>query len=542
MIKDFRHFAFVRWLAAISPGWVIVLLCVLMAAHLLLRTPDFPYTPDSASYIEQARNLAQHGSALETPYGLDSTVQQPSRLFPIGYPVVLALINQFGVDPRDATVALSWTAGLILPVLLFASFRRALGAPYAALLAALAGTTPSILTYATLGTSDIFALVLAIATIGLVLRSPSRFWLLFGGVIAGCAYAVRNTHLALLLAIAIYYAYLWITKPRERRETTLNAAVFLLGASLILLPILIRNLMLFGAVNPYQMEPSTISAIQNVRTYIQESVYDLSGLRALGTFFGWSKAGVAMLLGFVVGVAWLCKASWQELTATRQNTIFLCTTYSVIGACVVVAARSRYEWGEMINTRHTLQYTPFLWATLLALLPAHAHRLRPAPIFIIVAMLVILAGTLHLFYAFTPRDLLQRSQNSTAAMNAYENGKDFFCQPGSKDLTGSNWGYIFRIQCGATTRIVEMEKYPCMSTTTQTISTSNDCGIITNTAIQIARKFPGQPIKLGFFVGRGIPSKGLPLPQNDYAQLENAGLHVLKNDAHGIVLSNQSGN
>lgn len=535
-----RHASLAERLRTFSPLWIIGALCALMAVHLFVRTPAFPYTPDSASYFEQTRNLLQIGAALETPYGLDNAAPQPSILFPIGYPVILALLSLPGIDPRDTALALSWSAGLLLPVLLFISFRWSLGARRAALLAGLTVLSPSVLIFSTLGTPDIFALLLAVATTGIVLNARSRSWLMFGGVIAGSAYAVRNAHLALLLSVAVYYSYLWTTQAAQRRETIQNALAFLLGTSLILLPVLFRNQILFGALNPYQMEPSTLSAIHNLRTFIQETSYDLSGSRSFGIVLGWSTIGAALILGFAAGLAWFLKDSWKRLTAISRNTIFLCTTYVVIGACVVIAARSRYEWGEAINTRHTLQYTPFLWAALLALLPTRTDRLHLSPILKTVWALIFTTGILHLVYASAPRDLLLRNQKSSAAMIAYENGKDFLCHPGNSDLTASNWGYVFLIQCGTAVRNIEMEKFQCLPSASRTVNSEAECPIMTEAAMQIAHKFAAQPIKLGFFSGRGIHPKQFPLSQLDYARLENSGLHVIQNDPRGILLSNQT--
>jgi hypothetical protein len=501
-------------------------LCALMAAHLLVRAPAFPYNPDSASYFEQARSLIQSGVALETPYGLNDAEKQASILFPIGYPVVLALFSLPGFDPADTALALSRISSLLLPVLLFVSFRRLLGAPQAALLAGLATLSPGVLMFATLGTPDLLALLLAIATIAIVLNARSRRWLVLGGLIAGSAYAVRNAHLALLLAIALFYGYQLAAQATQRRATIQDALAFFLGAALILVPVLLRNYLLFGAFNPYQMAPSTLSVLHNVRTFMQEAAYDVSGWRALGIFVGWSAAGAALFLGLAASAAWHLKRSWKQRSPAQGNAIVLCTTYAVIGACVVIAARSRYEWGEMINTRHTLQYTPFLWAALLATLPAHRQRWRTG--FLAIAGLLLLATVLHLAYAAAPRDLLLRNQKSSAAMAAYEAGKEHFCASGNGVLA-SNWGYVFPILCGAAVRNIEMDASPCQP--------AEPCRAIPATTMQLAQQFSERSIQLGFFAGRGVEPEDFPLAPVEQMQLKRAGMQILQNDAHAIVLA-----
>ncbi|WP_310447391.1 glycosyltransferase family 39 protein [Thiobacillus sp.] len=504
-----------------APLWFIGVVCALMAVHLLMRTPAFPYNPDSASYFEQARSLVQSGTALETPYGLDATDKQASILFPIGYPVVLALLSLPGFDSAATALALSRVSSLLLPLLLFVGFRGLLGAPRAALLAGLATLSPGVLMFATLGTPDLPALLLAVAAVAIVLNARARHWLMLGGLIAGSAYAIRNAHIALLLAIALYYGYRLLTEAAQRRATLLDALAFLLGAALILVPVLLRNVLLFGVFNPYQMEPSTLSVLHNVRTFVQEVAYDVSGWRALGVFVAWSAAGAAVFLGFTASAGWLLGRSWQHLPPARSQTIVLCTLYAAIGASVVIAARSRYEWGEMINTRHTLQYAPFLWATLLAALPTQP-RWRP-----VTAGLVLLAGLLHLAYVATPHDLLARNQKSTAALAVYEAGKGHFCTPGNA-LLASNWGYVFPILCGAAVRNIEMNALPCPA--------GKVCPSIASAALQLAQQFPARSIQLGFFAGRGLAPRQLPLAPVDQMQLQHAGMQILQNDAHAFVV------
>lgn len=522
-------------LKAHAPLWIIAVLCALMASHMLLHTTEFPYTPDSASYFEQARTLLAEGAALETPYAPDNEARQPSRLFPIGYPVILASIGLTGIDPRDAALILTHSAGLLLPILLFVSFRQPLGARNAALMAALSLSSPSTLSYSTLATSDLLSLLLAVATIGIVLNKQSRSWLMFAGVLGGGAYAIRNAQLALLASITFYYFFLWVTQTKQRREVTLNAAAFLLGVSLILLPVLIRNMTLFGAINPYHMDPSTISAIHNVRTFIQEMAYDLSGVRSLGIVFGWSTTGIALMLLMAAGVAWFLKTSWNHLSTIRKNTIFLCTAYAVIGASVVVAARTRYEWGEMINIRHTLQYTPFLWVAIIG--GISGINIRPHARAAMTTLFLFVMAVLHVTYIAAPRDLMLQKARGQGAIAALSNGKDFLCHTEAGTTTASNWGYVFRIACNAPTRNIEMNAFECPALLPGSTHLNPGCEMMTDASIQAANQLAGQSIKLGFFMGRGIDLGSLPIPENHSTRLQHAAFKINQNDAHGLLLS-----
>ncbi|HEY9099969.1 MAG TPA: hypothetical protein VIN38_13975 [Thiobacillus sp.] len=518
---------------------MIALLCTLMAGHILLHPSAFPYTPDSASYFEQARTLLTDGAALETPYAPNHEARQPSRLFPIGYPVILASIGLAGIDPRDASLALTWAAALLLPILLFVSFRKPLGARYAVVLAAFSLTSPSTLSYSTLGTSDLLALLLAVATAGIVLNKSSRSWLVLAGVIGGGAYAVRNAQLALLLSIALYYGYLWFSRTTSRRETLRDAVAFGCGASLVCLPVLVRNEILFGTFNPYHMAPSTISALHNIRTFLQEMFYDLSGLRSLGVHLGWSAIGLLIMLCLAAGMVWRLSTAWHVFSPLRKNALILSATYAIISASVVIAARTRYEWGEMINIRHTLQITPFLWVIILGLLPdapLRSSRWHAG----IATLFLFIMGILHVNYAVKPRDLLLQQARGAEAIAVFHEGKAFLCPHDAATATASNWGYVFRIACNTGTRNIEMEAYSCSANPPYTLGWATECKAIAGAAMQTAHQLIGHPIKIGLFPGRGMDPGALPLSPNVTAQLEQSGFNINRNDAQGLLLSRQT--
>src|SRR5665811_575028 len=81
---------------------ILTLMSLLMTVHLHYKSSIFPFSPDSAEYIEQARNLVNSGSASSTPYGLTSADkdQVENRLFPIGFSIVIATVSSFGFDAK----------------------------------------------------------------------------------------------------------------------------------------------------------------------------------------------------------------------------------------------------------------------------------------------------------------------------------------------------------------------------------------------------------------------------------------------------------
>ncbi|CAH1386250.1 conserved membrane hypothetical protein [Candidatus Nitrotoga sp. M5] len=528
--------------AARLPILAVVIISVLMIAHLFLRAPIFPFSPDSANYIEQARALILEGLALNTSSGHGEMDGVHNKLFPIGFPAVLALFSIFGFDAREAAIAVGWLSAILLPALLYICFKKLIGPSYAAILVGLSVFSPGVLLYAPMGLTDIFSLILAVGVIGLVLNARSTVFYLVSGVIAGFAYAVRNAHIVLLMTLAVYFLYLWVSNPAQRSQTVKHAVVFVVGASIIILPLLLRNLMLFGALNPYEMELSTVTVLQNIRVYVQEFIYDVSALRSLGVFVGWSIQGLIFLLAALIGGSWMLVALWRgQLSGEKKNTIFLCVTYSIIGACVVIAARSRYEWGEMINVRHTLQYTPFFLAATLAAISGSSNNVSLLFARKTGLALVFFLGIFHTFYAYKlGAEYQQNMLRSYDAMSAYQNGKKHFCVSEKNNFLVSNWEYVFSIQCAARVQKMEPANFRCDGSGSSIIGRSASCNALVSDILNLSDKFAGKSIRAGFFPGRGgVSAKDLPLSDVEVISLQNSGWDIVQNNTSGLLLTHQ---
>ncbi len=370
-----------------------------MLTHLAMRSPEFPFVPDSASYIEQARSHFEKGSALERSYSMDGGDKEPSKLFPIGFPATLALFEFVGVDASKASIAVNWLSSSLLPILFFLSFRGALGESYAAIVAALSVFSPGIVTYSGMGATDIFSLAFTACSIALVINTTSGRHLAAAGIFAGIAYSIRNAHLALLLSSGLYFFSLSILDKKNQHATAVHASIFLSGALLILLPVLARNLILFGSLNPYQMEPSTIGLAVNIRTFIQEFLYDITANRHFARALAWSFTGLISLGVSSLFLGWTAVSSWTRLDSKQKNLLLFGSIYSLVGACIVITARTRYQWGEPINVRHTLQYAPYFLAASFVLVSLRT-KIAPRPTVRYLLMLAVAAITvLHGAYA-----------------------------------------------------------------------------------------------------------------------------------------------
>lgn len=523
------------------PWIILTAISMVVAVHLHYRSPDFPYSPDSAFYIEQARNLVSSGSTSTTPYGLSpsDTDQVETGLFPIGFAIAIAAISTTGIDAKDVAIGISHWSAILLPWLLYLCFRNALGARNALAVSGLSVISPSILLNSSTGLTDMFALALAVAAIGLTLNSRSILGLIGGGLLAGMAYALRNAHLALLITLAVYFCYLWlVNNTTDRRTIYKNAASHFLGIAIIVFPVLTRNIYLFGSLNPYQMPPSTIGFIENLRTYLQVLIKDVTACGECGNYIAWSVPGLLALVLVTSCLSWLfIKYVWRNLATAGQNAIVISTTYVLIGSCIVIAARTRYQWGEVINIRHTLQYTPFLLVILLTPVFQNSTEIFAKWLGKIQLAFVIALFFFHINFALFSEAFQARNNDSPILTNAYTTGQKHLCLTESNTFLVSNIAYLFRIECGARVRQTEPVNIVHNKEMLALVSANEGHDGLMATIANIKTHSMNRPIHAGFFPGRfGLEASDFPIPDVDHQKLLDSGWEVIRNDEHGLLI------
>lgn len=498
--------------------WACVIgLVALVEWHLVVRALPFPFTPDSASYLDDAvRILADSGLGEPPLHG----VPAPNPLFPPGFALSIAALGGLGFDLRVAAMLIATVSALAVPVLLVVAFRHVLDRTALIVLAAAVVTTPSFLTQSLLGLSDLFALALGLGSIGLVLQGKRYLSLALAGVLAGFAYAVRNAHAALLLAFLGHFAFALYRNCEPRRAECLRALVFFAGVGTIVLPLIMRNLATFGAINPYVMEPSAIDFVTNVRTMLQETVFDLSGVRPLAIYLAWSVPGFGLLAILAGILGWRCRSLLLRLDVRRLRALVLCVLYATIGSAMVVVARSRFEWGEPINVRHTLQYSPFWFAAgLLVLrafvppLPSGGSSARFVGWGLVVALLA-----LHLAYlVHVDGPARFNAVRSAAANAAWEAGQSIVCN--TRRSVISNWPHVFRIGCGVPAAPL------------------GEGARLEDIIVSIQRERPDEEWMIAVFPGRtGLGPEAFPLPASNRARLERTGVVFVLNTSRGVIM------
>ncbi|MEN6459515.1 MAG: glycosyltransferase family 39 protein [Thermoguttaceae bacterium] len=222
-------------------------------------------TPDSASYIECAESIAAGRGFQVRPFGgLDARLWQPLDSFPPGYPLLTAGLMRLGLsDAYLAARTVSVVCSGLFLVLMVTFYARTLPAAASMLLGMALVATPRMLSYETTCLSESAYTLLAAISLFLLLRGTSdarasAAWLLAAGLVAGCAWCVRNVGVALLLASLVYL----IGQSSRFRlgRLALAAGVWLTGWLVAAGWLLIWDYRTFGTLRPYRMPARELSA------------------------------------------------------------------------------------------------------------------------------------------------------------------------------------------------------------------------------------------------------------------------------------------
>jgi hypothetical protein len=246
-------------------------------------------------------------------------------------------------------------------------------------------------------------------------------------------------------------------------------------------------------------------------------------------------------------LCWLfIKYAWRNLEATVKKTIVLSAIYVLVGSCVVIAARTRYQWGELISIRHTLQYTPFLLAILLVPVLGYATGRFTKILRILKVVLVIALALFHINYALFSESFQARNNDYPILLNAYKTGENFLCVKGNGEnnvFLVSNWAYVFRIECAARVRQIEPVIDVARNKDMLALIAANEGNDGLMAAIvDIKNHSIGRPIHIGFFPGRfGMEASDFPLPNADQQKLLDSGWAIIRNDEHGLLVQYPQG-
>ena len=416
--------------SAPGPRWhyiIALLLGVAIAASFLAMVAPITFLyrhPDGSHYLEAARNfLAGHGLMVTAGLEKFPLATVPLSLEPPGYPMIVALGSKlFGIDPEWFAPSITWASWALLPPALLFALRPVLRNWSIHVINVLVMIAPGVIENAWQPLTDVPFLLVTILSFGLLFRGSrpraNPYLLISSGILAGLAYSLRNVGLALFASVAAGYVVLIPLKQLHSDVVIRRILWWGAGAAIVLIPLEIRNLDIFGTFQPYQMAPSQLGLLVNIRYYLLKSLTDVIAIHGLTSAFLWNGKFI-----FATGAVVLILAAanrkpllrlWTELPTGRKEALIIFTANILAGSAIVILARSRYQWNELINQRQIFQYD-WLFLAICALLLEQAAPFSRKTLAAISTSVMILAG-LRMTYAW--QEIEMDRQEYAVAQNA----------------------------------------------------------------------------------------------------------------------------
>jgi hypothetical protein len=351
-----------------------------------IRRDDWVFSWDSAIYIETAQSLlAGRGLQHRVAYDYGTRVWEPLRLWPPGYPLLIAGLAWTGLDARLAAIAISIGASVVVIVMLIVFWSALTHWSLALLGVGMLALNPAFVALSSHAMSDMpyyAAVLVACWCLDRWTRLDSRTgawrWLLAAGLLSGVAWTLRNAALAWLFAVVVFFLAF--------RRPVSALLVWVCGVLACIGPVAIRNALVFGSAQPYSMPPSELSWLDNVRATLYQFRHDF----AIPLLIDKYVIVAALLLVSPVIYRWVrarTAGAWQRVALTHAPLVLL-LLFTVSTVVLLIVYRSMY-WGEPINTRYLLPiYGPSAMIAVVGLL-AFLTRLRVPP-----SMSLLLVGTL----------------------------------------------------------------------------------------------------------------------------------------------------
>lgn len=365
------------YLALIFLGAILVFI----AEALYSKHYPYPFEYDSATYVEMADNLRLGLGLKETAslhaYNEDLTTV---REWPPGFPAMLAALSITGLSGADAARVLVGISLFLLPCAMVFALRPIIGTGPAVAVAILASSSPLVLRFGYVAMADGPFLLMVTLSLGLLFRcslpgTPLK-GLLLSGLFAGIAYALRNAGTALFSAVIATFVVAWMTGMLERREALRRAGMWVVGASVVVLPLLFRNYLAAGGLQPYTWTPAEFGFLTNLRQYMGQQLRDFGGFHELAmlpwhtTLFFTTAVPLMAALAIALVRLW---PSWRP--ATRFGVLVM-AFYCASGIAMIVTIATIYRFSDVgLPPRYSFQYTWLLFAIVAAAWTTREKRL-----------------------------------------------------------------------------------------------------------------------------------------------------------------------
>jgi 4-amino-4-deoxy-L-arabinose transferase-like glycosyltransferase len=307
------------------PAIAIVIFLSLICAILLQIFSNwvFPYTTDSVIHISTAENILRGNGLVFNNFFVVPPEPEvlPTHLAPPGYPILVALLGAIGINVYHAALAIPAFSYLALPFLFYFLFKNFMTEKLACVAMAFCVLSASFVYCSSIAWTDVPYLCFVLASLIIAFKVIDKeekvtFTLpLLAGIFAGMSFLIRFSGAAVIGAIL---CVLLISKFRLKK-----VIIFILGCSIIAIPYLVRNVLVFGNTAVY---PAPIA----IQTYCSNAFfvfeYYLKGLSLVlfGTYgLPWLVMGVIISI-FILAVIFLKNTKvWTVLLYFLFYSVFL---------------------------------------------------------------------------------------------------------------------------------------------------------------------------------------------------------------------------
>jgi len=323
---------------------------------LLFSQWGFPFTTDSFICISTAQQVrAFHGLVFTNFFVIPPQPDYvPVILEPPGYALLIALVSLMGTDEYTASILIPRLCCLFIPVLFFQIFRRIMPVSLALVSVFVAVFSFSLINTSLMAWTDVPYLFFCLISLLMIFRMIEQegktgpFFIFLAGIIGGYAFLIRYVGLVIFASAAVGGLLGVIFRIISIKNFIRIFCFYVLGVSLVALPYVIRNKMLFGTIQPYLIGHSYKPFAENIGDYVR----GLSEMVFASPMFDYAIVGI--LLGMVL-VLIVHARGWMR----RDNKSFIygaiLVCYFVFYSIFLIAYKTISFGNEDIGERYLIQ-------------------------------------------------------------------------------------------------------------------------------------------------------------------------------------------
>ena len=349
MFKD----SLIRYGSLLALGFSIA--WTLTALSLPLK---YPFANDSTGYIQEAEFL-HAGQGLIRTASLTQLPRlfAPSTLFPPGYSLLVSVASLGGLSADVAALWVSRLFWVLTPLAVAFALAPLTNFARAAACGVLAALSPGVVETGYMALTDVPFLVLVAFSLGLLARTQGmRRWvpaMLVAGLLSGAAYALRNAGAALLVAVVSTYVLATLVRACSVKQAISHMVVWALGVACIMVPLLWRNHLLFGQVQPYQASEASFGYLQSLRIFMSGLFMELSGSKTIALLAFDFKLLLLLGVPLAAWLLYLALVQFRRAVPEQRFIVLLFASYAVLASIIVIIAQKRY--GADGSVRYAMQ-------------------------------------------------------------------------------------------------------------------------------------------------------------------------------------------